>query len=265
VDQQQQSRWRPTRRQVLWAGGIAVVLTSVVLIGYRYGITLWDWIKILIVPAAIAIGVAWLNWAQERERQAQQAHREREREAEAEQREREREATEEARREREREAQAAQRERELEVENQRAQDAALEAYLDRMSQMLTDKERPLRRAQPGDNLSVVARAWTLTALKRFDAAHNRSVLTFLQESRLVRTPKPVFTLRSANLKGTDLGQVNLTGVDLTWAQLEEADLRGAILTTAILRNTRLRASANRLATFHTWQLSERFNSLPVVP
>ena len=28
---------------------------------------------------------------------------------------------------------------------------------------------------------------------------------------------------------------------------------------------RLRASANRLATFHTWRLSERFNSLPIAP
>jgi hypothetical protein len=33
----------------------------------------------------------------------------------------------------------------------------------------------------------------------------------------------------------------------------------------ISRTERLRASANRLATFHTWELSERFNSLLIVP
>src|SRR5829696_3318596 len=103
VDQQQQPRWRPTRRQLLWAGVAVAVLTIAIVIGYRYGITLWDWIKLLIVPAVLAIGAAWFNWAQ----------RTREREAEA-RSEREREVTEEAR-----------RERELEVEEQRAQDAAL--------------------------------------------------------------------------------------------------------------------------------------------
>jgi hypothetical protein len=56
VDQQQQSRWRPTGRQLLWAGGIAAVLTVSILIGYRFCITVWDWIKLLIVPAVIAGG-----------------------------------------------------------------------------------------------------------------------------------------------------------------------------------------------------------------
>jgi hypothetical protein len=54
VDQQQLSRWQLTRRQVLWTVEIVVFLTVSVLMGYRYGITLWDWIKLLIVPAAIA-------------------------------------------------------------------------------------------------------------------------------------------------------------------------------------------------------------------
>jgi hypothetical protein len=56
VNQQQQSRWQPTRWQVLWTLGIVAGLTVAVLIGYRYGITLWDWIKLLIVPAVIAGG-----------------------------------------------------------------------------------------------------------------------------------------------------------------------------------------------------------------
>ena len=36
MDQQQQSRWRPTRRQVGWVLLIVVVLNAAVLIGYRY-------------------------------------------------------------------------------------------------------------------------------------------------------------------------------------------------------------------------------------
>ncbi len=71
VDQDQQSRWRPTRGQVLWTLGLVVVfvvLTIAILIGYRYGITLWDWIKLLIVPAVIAGGGLWFN-RQQRERE----------------------------------------------------------------------------------------------------------------------------------------------------------------------------------------------------
>jgi hypothetical protein len=35
----------------LWTAGIVVIIS--IIIGYRYDITLWDWIKLLIVPAVI--------------------------------------------------------------------------------------------------------------------------------------------------------------------------------------------------------------------
>jgi signal transduction histidine kinase len=93
--------WRPTPRQGLWAIRATIVLGVLVAIGYAYGITLWDWAQLLIVPAALAGGVAWLNWAQrQRERQAEEAAREREREATAAQQERQ-QIAEEARRKRE--------------------------------------------------------------------------------------------------------------------------------------------------------------------
>jgi hypothetical protein len=74
VDQEQQdgqrerSLWPPTREQFLWTVGIVALLTVVILIGYRYDITLWDWIKLLIVPAVIAGGNLWFN-RQQRERE----------------------------------------------------------------------------------------------------------------------------------------------------------------------------------------------------
>ena len=75
--------WRPTPRQGLWAIRATIVLGVLVAIGYAYGITLWDWAQLLIVPAALAGGVAWLNWAQrQRERQAEEARRKRELEIE---------------------------------------------------------------------------------------------------------------------------------------------------------------------------------------
>jgi len=66
VDQEEQARSRPTRKQVLWASTVVALLNVAILIGYRYGITLWDWIKLLIVPAVIAGFGLWFN-AQQRE------------------------------------------------------------------------------------------------------------------------------------------------------------------------------------------------------
>ena len=174
----------------------------------------WVYLELLFVPTALAIGGYLLNRAQnEREREAAKQQKARERQAEEARQQREREA-EEARREREREAAAAQRERELEVENQRAQDAALQAYLDQMSRLMLDKDRPLRRAEQGDEVQTLARARTLTALTRLDASRKRSVLQFLYESDLVKKGHVVVDLR-----GADLSEANLSGADLSGADL----------------------------------------------
>jgi hypothetical protein len=205
VDQQQQSRWRPTRRQVLWTLAMLAVLTVAVLIGYRYDITLWDWIKLLIVPTVIAGGGLWFN--------------------------------------------VQQREREQRIASLRAQDAALQGYLDGMSQLLTDKEQPLHKAQPGDPLSTVARAQTLTMLARLDSERKGSVMRFLYESDLITEGRFIVDLRkgdlreadlrgatlfSANLSGTDLSRAVLIGAFLNGANLSGANLSGANLVGAFL-------------------------------
>ena len=129
MDDQQQSRARPSRRQLFWAGAASGLLTIAILIGYRYGITLWDWLKLLVVPAVIAGGGLWFN-RQQRERELEIARK--------------------------------QREQELELAQRRTQDEALQVYLDQMSDMLIPKtDQPsLYKAKPGDSLSSVARART---------------------------------------------------------------------------------------------------------
>jgi hypothetical protein len=59
------SDWRLAPRHVLWAVRIAIVLSLLVGIGYSYGVTLRDWIKLLIVPAVIAGGGFWFNRQQQ--------------------------------------------------------------------------------------------------------------------------------------------------------------------------------------------------------
>jgi hypothetical protein len=120
----------------------------------------------------------------------------------------------------------------------RAQDDTLQAYLDGMSQLLTDKERPLYRAQMGDSLSTVARAKTLTVLPRLAGNRKARVVQFLHESGLIAglIPKnpPIVVmsgadLREADLIGANLEGDNLLGATLIEANLIEAKLRGANL------------------------------------
>jgi uncharacterized protein YjbI with pentapeptide repeats len=192
----------PKSGRVLWWAGLiaALVLTAVaVVIVYGYlarpgwtgvsGKKFWDYLELLVVPAALALGLAWLNWAQ---------------------------------RQRERAAEDIQQERELEVQNQRAQDAALEEYLKQMSQLLRDKDGPLRQSEEGDEVRSLARSWTLTVLPRLDGERKRSVLQFLYEANLIRRDACILSLREANLT-----KANLHGINLQRANLRGADLQAA--------------------------------------
>jgi hypothetical protein len=185
VDDQQQPRWQRTRRQVLWTGAAVAFLTIAILIGYSYGITLWDWIKLLIVPAVIAGGGLWFN--------------------------------------------AQQREREQQIANDRAQDEALQAYLDQMSDLLIPNEdRPsLYDEHAPDSMRSVARARTLTMLPRLNADRKARVVQFLYESGLIAKGRPILDLSGADLRGA-----SLIGANLFVANLEGANLEGANLDVA---------------------------------
>jgi hypothetical protein len=208
VDQQRQSRWRPTLPQVLWTVGIVAVLVVLIRIGYalqwtgfgqskvaqdvRPGKTLWDWLKLLIVPAVLAIGGYLFTRSENRATQA-----------------------------------AAER---------RAQDEALQAYLDQMSAMLIpNKDQPsLYKAYQGDSLSSVARARTLTVLPRLDGNRKARVVQFLYESGLITKDRPVLDLRGADLRGANLGGAIMGAANLSWANLSRANLSGAFLSKADL-------------------------------
>jgi hypothetical protein len=188
VYQQRQSRWRPTKREIRWIGGILAILSVAVLIGYRYGITLWDWLQLLIVPAVIAGGGLWFNRRQQK--------------------------------------------REHELAKERARDEALQAYLDHMSELLLDKNRPLYQAKEGDALQALARARTLTVLGRLEGSRKGTVVRFLYESGLIgsapigaghgkgeQVAQAVVRLSEADLSGADLTNTNLSGADLSGAYL----------------------------------------------
>jgi preprotein translocase subunit SecE len=119
----------------------------------------------------------------------------------------------------------------------RTLDDTLQAYLDGMSQLLTDKDQPLHRAQLGDSLSTVARARTLTVLTRLDGGRKASVVRFLYESGLITKDHRILDLRQADLSSAALSRASLSGADLSGTHLYEANLRDANLSGADLSGT----------------------------
>jgi hypothetical protein len=149
-----------------------------------------------------------------------------------------------------------QKRRELDIEDRRTQDEALLAYLDKMSELLIDKDLH-KKSNDYDPMRVTARARTLALLRQLDRERKRTVLLFLREARLINRDKfgddqtetvyhPHYIgLDGADLTGADLREarlfssrkepVSLKGIILAGANLEGADLRGADLKGANLR------------------------------
>src|SRR2546423_13273322 len=89
------------------------------------------------------------------------------------------------------------------------QRAALESYQEYMFGLLLNHN--LIGSPPRSDVREVARARTLTVLRRVGSARKREVVQFLHESRLIAVANPVVELHSADLRAADLSRVSLTG------------------------------------------------------
>ena len=135
---------------------------------------------------------------------------------------------------------------------QRAQDEALQAYLDQMSTLLI--ERNLRGSEEASEVRTLARTRTLTVLKRLDPSRKPAVLQFLQEAELVQSSGDSAPI--IELAGADLGESHLSGANLREADLSGADLLLVHLREAILVGADLRAVDLRAADLSTADLTE---------
>jgi len=206
---------------VLVLGGVA----EVIIYGYLErpgwigvsGKKFWDYLELLLVPAALALGVYWLNRRQDE--RDQQAEEERSR-------------------------------REHHVENERAQDAAVQAYLDQLTQLLvTQRDQNLIRMQVDDEVRQVIQARSEPLLRSVDPDRRWSLVLFLSVMGLLTRDRPLVSLagadlvgvdgRGAPLGGIDLSRANLSGADLSGADLSGAYLDGANLTRATMRGINL--------------------------
>lgn len=160
--------------------------------------SLWDWMQLLIIPAALAIVAIWFNRVENKNERANTR------------------------------------------DNQQA--SALEAYLDKMSDLLLKED--LRNSKPDAEVRKIARARTLTVVSQLNGIRKGSLLKFLYEAELIRKDNCIINLadadfsgaelESANLRGANLHGINFDSANLFHADLSNADLSNAVLYSATL-------------------------------
>src|SRR5258708_1346220 len=114
----------------------------------------------------------------------------------------------------------------------------LQAYLDRMSELLLEKKLA---TSPSEEASNVARVRTITLLFQLDARRIGYVFAFLREAGLMSaySDSSIVSLSQANLNKIDLSQANLSETNLSEANLSEANLSETNLGKANLRQANL--------------------------
>ncbi|MUH00623.1 pentapeptide repeat-containing protein, partial [Scytonema sp. UIC 10036] len=198
---------------------------------FQSGKTVWDWLGL---AGTIAIPVVLFQFQRSEQRRAEERAKGEQQRAE-----------ERAKGEQQRAEERAALEREIAATNLR--ESALEAYIDRMSELLIDKElkvligKEIEESNPEyqkrDAALDIVRARTLSVLRRLDRDGERkgSVVRFLIDAELISK----LNLSGANLSGANLSGANLIGADLSDADLSSAYLESARLSGAILESAYL--------------------------
>ena len=153
---------------------------------------LWDWlmlIGVLAIPIAVAFGTLLISLQQTQSSQ---------------------------------QASERQHQTDIQIANDQQQEATLQTYLDNMSNLLLNHQL-LESKNPGDEVRVVARSWTLTTLRRLDPTRKQVVLKFLYEAGLIggydngsgKSRDAIVALNDADLSGVKLGVVNLSYANMS--------------------------------------------------
>jgi uncharacterized protein YjbI with pentapeptide repeats len=166
--------------------------------------TLWDWMQLLFVPMMLAVlagGLTWWQTSSERAKEAEQAARQ---------------------------------------EALRAQNTAIQAYLDQMSTLMLQTN--LRTSDEDSEVRTIAQARTSAVLQAVEPENQRTLLQFLSDASLIQQGEknpPIISLDRADLSTSDLRYIVLRGADLSFANLGDANLSFANLGDANLSSANL--------------------------
>ncbi len=129
-----------------------------------------------------------------------------------------------------------------------ARENALQQYLDKMTELLSEENQ--RLATNNSEQRYMARTRTLTVLRGLDGERKGIVVRFLHEATLIQGSDDDVKillvgsdLSYANLSGTTLKEINLNGTNLYYANMENSDLSSSYLKNSFLSGASL-ARAN---------------------
>jgi hypothetical protein len=200
------SDWRPTRQHVLW--GIRIVLAFVIvlgvltLVGRPFGISLWQWLDLLIIPAVLAVGGILFTLSDSRRTREQADHR------------REEEVL---------QAYLDQMWRLLPDKDLRSTSKA-NSNSEALTAAWVSTLTTLERIHDSDKKRLIVkflRMWQRSLLKVQDT------VVILEEANLGKADLREIDLGGANLSGANLSDANLTSADLSDANFIRANLSGA--------------------------------------
>jgi uncharacterized protein YjbI with pentapeptide repeats len=105
--------------------------------------------------------------------------------------------------------------------------AILQTYIDTIQDLLLNHN--LLGSKPTDDVAILARARTLTALQGLDPERQGRLVQFIYEAKLIgfldskgKPQAPLIDLTNADLKGANLSSVDLSYANLSKAHLEQA-------------------------------------------
>lgn len=140
---------------------------------------------------------------------------------------------------------ASQASRDRSREDRRSEDATLDSYLGKMSGLMLDRD--LLTSRPGSAVREVARAETLSTVRRLSGERKGEVVRFLEEAGLLRVPlvrvgsrlaatptNLILDLDGADLRGVDLRGFLFSGPERSTGDALGGDLRGARFDHALL-------------------------------
>ena len=168
--------------------------------------TFWDWLQLLVIPLILAVGGFWFS-AQQSTTSLQSSERQH--------------GSDQA----------------IALEQQHA--ALLQTYMDNIQDLLLHDN--LGKSKSTDDVAILARARTLTAVQGLDPNRKGLLVQFLYEAHLIgflnknfKLQPAIIALNNAILDSANLQFTFLRGVDFRGAILEDADLENADLAYATL-------------------------------
>jgi uncharacterized protein YjbI with pentapeptide repeats len=190
--------------------------------------TLWDWLQllgILAIPVVVGLGTVLFTTQQANE---SDKNREKRHKTDIEIADKNREI---------------QQQTDLQIAANNQGAAALQTYLDQMSELVLNKRLSMLIPEDED-VRKIARTRTLIILHLLGPGLKGSILQFLYEAGLISGDKDnvVIQLQGADLSGARLTRIFLNGVNLSRADLNEAILYRTKLTNAILELADLRGA-----------------------